>query len=386
MRSKHIPPVLFLAVLLWSSVAVSPRRTALAQSACTGVPFTDVSAFCAEIRMAYYTGITAGTSATTFSGDALVTRDQMAAFTTHGLTAALLRQSPRTAAGFFWTPIAGVPVATIGTAPVAIQSDGVDLWIADPSAQKLLRVNHNGAVLGTWTGLAGASDIQVVPGRIIVGATNTSVYAIDPALAPGAVSPFSTAPSPGGAGLAFDGQRIWRPSSTATTLSLLGVDGSYVAEFGPIPTPMRGILFDGTYMWLVVGDGTVRRINPLNFTTSDLLLGVAFNSTIHLGFDGENLWVPNPDNNEIFIIRPASLKVIATVVGNGLNGPNSVAFDGLRMLVTNKVGNSVSLFQAADLTPLGGITFSGGVNPAQGASDGLNFFVIGSGNGQLVKY
>src|SRR5262249_10546419 len=157
--------------------------------------------------------------------------------------------------------------------------------------------------------------------------------------------PFTTLPSPGGAGLAFDGQKIWRPSVSASTLSLLNADGSYLAEYGPMPTPMRGVFFDGTYVWLIAGDGTLRRGEPLTFASSDLLLGIAFLSTIRPGFDGVNLWIPNPDTNQVLIVRPSSQAVINTLTGNGLNGPSAVAFDGSNMLVSNRNGNSVSLFR-----------------------------------------
>ncbi len=358
----------------------------MAQSGCPGVPYTDISIFCAEIRIAYYTGITQGTTATTYSPGSNVVRDTMAAFTTRTLNAALLRGSPRSAAGMLWTPMAGAAIATVGSNPSGMVSDGADLWIVDGTSQKLFRVGHNGNVLGTWTGLSGASEVLVTPGRVIVSGANTSVYVIDPSQPPGAVAPFSSAPSAGGGGLAFDGQKIWRPSASATTVSLFNSDGTYLAEFGPMPTPIRGIFFDGTFMWLVAGDGTLRRVNPQTFVTSDILLGSAFLSAIRLGFDGQNLWVPNPENNQIFIVRPGSQTVIATVIGNSMNGPNAVAFDGLHMLVTNKGGNSVSVFQATDLTALGNSLLAPGVVPSQAASDGLNFFAIGSGNGQLWKF
>ena len=365
---------------------MAPLRTVSAQQACAGVPFADVSAFCAEIRIAYYVGITQGTSATTYSPGDTVTRDTLAAFTTRALNAALLRRSPRTAAGFLWSPGSGAAIATIGSNPSGVASDGVDLWIADSTSQKLYRVSHNGIPLATWTGLSGASDVLVVPGRVIVTGTNTSIYAVDPAQSPGAVSSSGASPSAGGVGLAFDGQKVWRPSAAASTLSLINPDGAYLAEFGPLPVPTRGIFFDGTYMWLLAGDGTLRRVNPFTFESADLALGAVFSSTVRPGFDGQNLWLPNPDSNQIFIVRPSSQTVIATLTGNGLNGPNAVACDGLRMLVTNKTGNSVSLFQATDATPLGSISLSQALAPAQAASDGLNFFVVGSGNGQLWKF
>src|SRR5207247_3568444 len=121
-----------------------------------------------------------------------------------------------------------------GTNPGAVVSDGHDLWIADANSQKLFRVNHTGTILATWTGLTGASDVLVTPGRIVVTGTSTSLYSIDPSQPGSAVSPSGTSPSAGGVGMVFDGQKIWRPSATTSTVSLLNPDGTYAAEFGPM--------------------------------------------------------------------------------------------------------------------------------------------------------
>src|ERR1041384_2326773 len=99
MRIKHICISMYFLLLLAVTLGITPLRTVSAQAGCAAVPFTDVSAFCAEIRMAYYTGITQGTTTTTYSPGNTVTRDTMAAFTTRTLNAALIRRSPRTAVG-----------------------------------------------------------------------------------------------------------------------------------------------------------------------------------------------------------------------------------------------------------------------------------------------
>src|SRR5204863_4498888 len=122
--------------------------------------------------------------------------------------------------------------------------DGADLWVADGNSQKLFRVSHTGTILAAWTGLSGASDVLVTPGRIIVTGTSTNLYAIDPSQPGAAVTASGTSASAGSVGLAFDGQKIWRPSATTSTVSLLNPDGTYAAEFGPMPVPTRGIFFD----------------------------------------------------------------------------------------------------------------------------------------------
>jgi hypothetical protein len=62
----------------------------------TTVPFTDVSSniFFCQIAEAYFSGLTNGTTPTTYSPDDFVRRDQMAAFTTRTQDAALIRGEP----------------------------------------------------------------------------------------------------------------------------------------------------------------------------------------------------------------------------------------------------------------------------------------------------
>src|SRR5215469_9130465 len=72
----------------------------------TTVPFTDVmsSPFFCQIAEAFFSGLTNGTSATTYSPSANVTRDQMAAFITRTQDSALRRGSRRAALKQWATP------------------------------------------------------------------------------------------------------------------------------------------------------------------------------------------------------------------------------------------------------------------------------------------
>ena len=74
--------------------------------AMTTVPFTDVgsSIFFCSIAEAYFSGLTNGTSATTYSPSDPVTREQMSAFITRTQDSGLRRGSRRAALKQFWTP------------------------------------------------------------------------------------------------------------------------------------------------------------------------------------------------------------------------------------------------------------------------------------------
>src|SRR5207244_1714634 len=113
-------------------------------------PFTDVgsSPFFCQIAEAFFSGLTSGTSATTYSPGNVVTREQMAAFVTRTQDSALRRGSRRAALNQWWTP------SPLGLGPDSpssytainmpapgqmVQSDGADIWVA--SGPNLNRVS-----------------------------------------------------------------------------------------------------------------------------------------------------------------------------------------------------------------------------------------------------
>jgi len=88
---------------LVASVAMGAGvATAVVQDVCG--TFTDVSpAFCPYVLEMYYLGITAGTSPTTYSPEAMVTRGQAAVFVSKGVNQAIARSSRRAALAQWWT-------------------------------------------------------------------------------------------------------------------------------------------------------------------------------------------------------------------------------------------------------------------------------------------
>jgi len=83
------------------------------------------SPFFCQIAEAFFSGLTNGTSATTFSPSQNVTREQMAAFTTRTMDQSLKRGSRRAALKQFWTPTSevGLGLTTVGTTPLLVESD-----------------------------------------------------------------------------------------------------------------------------------------------------------------------------------------------------------------------------------------------------------------------
>src|SRR5215472_16187582 len=155
MKASHrARPFMAGAVLLSAFLAGGAVRRV--QDTCG--PFTDVSAsICPYVLEAYYTGITVGTSATTFSPDLPITRGQAAVFTTKALNQALASSSRRAALGQWWTTTPryelGLGVTTVDGIPELVACDGMDVWTANLGGGSVSRVRaSDGRLLKTWTG------------------------------------------------------------------------------------------------------------------------------------------------------------------------------------------------------------------------------------------
>lgn len=223
--------------------------TQRAQDACG--PFTDVSSnFCPFVLEMYYLGITAGTSATTFSPNNPVTRGQAAVFVSKGLNQALARSSRRAAIGQWWTttPHWDIGLGVTDDAYGPVISDGADVWVNSLAGMKRVRAS-DGRVLETWPAFAGLPLAAM--GRIFAAA-GERIYMIDPSQPPG--KPVLVADNLGGQpqSIAFDGQRLW----TANRLGSVSVVTPSVTTPWPSVTVTSGfqsptgLVFDGTNMWV----------------------------------------------------------------------------------------------------------------------------------------
>jgi hypothetical protein len=115
--------VLVIALMLVITFGSGRLRadTGTCGGATTTLPFTDVTGnpFFCQIAEAFFSGLTNGTTATTYSPSLNVPREQMAAFVTRTLDQSLKRGSRRAALDQYWTPtsIAGLAFTTVGTGP-----------------------------------------------------------------------------------------------------------------------------------------------------------------------------------------------------------------------------------------------------------------------------
>src|ERR1700675_4426975 len=104
------------------ALAVASNLVAASQPCGTGsypFPYTDVASvtdpFCPGIMEAYVTGVSKGTSPTTFSPNNTVTRVQMTTFLQRSLDQGLARSSRRAALNQWWIPQTTVATQTIPT-------------------------------------------------------------------------------------------------------------------------------------------------------------------------------------------------------------------------------------------------------------------------------
>jgi hypothetical protein len=390
--------IVLMAVIIALTTASTQLRadTGMCGGASTTLPFTDVPAaniFFCSIAEAYFSGLTNGTSPTTFSPSAVVDRQQMAAFVTRTMDQSLKRSSPRGALGQWWTPQAASSLGrtTVGIGPQQPKSDGADIWVPNGNFGGVGTVSRvrasDGKLLDTWTGTSDAAGVLIAMGRVFVtGHTNPGrLYQIDPTQPAGDVTTVANNLGGGPGEIAFDGARIWTANDIETgsvsivTLNPISVTTVSEGFFSP-----TGIIYDGTNIWVAdTGDNKITKLDANGAIIQEVAVGI---NPFFPVFDGTNIWVPNINGNTVSVVRASTGTVIATLSGNGLNFPMSAAFDGERILVTNNGGNSVSLWKAADLTPIGFLATGANTFPLGVCSDGLNFWVTLAGANQLVRF
>src|SRR6185295_11310882 len=100
----------FLVISVMANLTILSSKIQADTGSCGGVtstlPFTDVqgNGFFCQIAQAYFSGLTNGTSATTYSPSDPVPREQMAAFITRTMDQSLKRGSDRAVTEKWWTP------------------------------------------------------------------------------------------------------------------------------------------------------------------------------------------------------------------------------------------------------------------------------------------
>jgi hypothetical protein len=387
----------FRAVLMMAPmliITIASTRLRADSGSCGGttliLPFTDVAGnpFFCEIAEAFFSGLTNGTTPTTYSPAQNVPREQMAAFITRTLDQSLKRGSRRAALNQFWTPTSdGLGLTTVGGTPQLVESDGTDLWVASFN-NSVSRVRaSDGKLLDTWTGADFAFGVLAAKGFIFITGNTVnpggSLYRIDPTQPAGSVTTLTNSLGAFTRGIAFDGARVWT-ANAGGSISIVTLNPFSVAPVTAGFNQPLGILYDGANMW--VTDQATGKLFKLDSNGAII-------QTVNVGtepqfpvFDGTNIWVPNLGSHDVTVVRASTGAILATLTGNGLVEARTAAFDGERILVTSLVGNSVSLWKAADLSPLGSVIIGSNPGPNGACSDGLNFWITFLNTAQLARF
>ena len=403
--NRAIMLIAAMSVVIAGSTQLS-ADTGMCGGSSTTLPFTDVPAaniFFCSIAEAYFSGVTNGTTSTTYDPSANVPREQMAAFVSRAMDQSVKRAGKRAALGQFWTNSGGnnLALTAVGINPLLVKSDGADLWVANNGASTVSRVRaSDGKLLDTWTGADAAYGVLIALGKVFVTgrffANQGRLYQIDPTQPSGAVTTLSTAVGTAPVGIAFDGQRIWIANNgepEAGSVSIITLNPVTVTHVTAGFFHPGGILYDGANIWVTdwvtdQGDRVIQKLDSNGVVLQSVPLDIGTNPGFP-AFDGTNIWAPNPNANTVTVIRAAtgsSGTVLATLSGNGLNYPEQAAFDGERILVTNAMGTSVSVWKATDLTPIGTYSVGSGGNPFGVCSDGVNFWITFPGSGMLARF
>lgn len=350
-------------------------------------PFGDVPpAICAYVTELFVLGITVGTSPTTFSPDAPLTRGQGAVFAAKALGQTLVRGSRRAALGQWWTTTPhyelGLGITHVPYNPVGgVIADGADVWAASGNEF------HNGAVtrfrasdgrvLETWT-IPDAYALLGAMGRIFVadfGVQAGGLFVIDPSQAPSSLSSVIDPVAGGISSLAFDGKRIWAAGGGQVLIITPSASAPWPVTV--TKTAAFDLVFDGTNMWAVdigADPGSLVKLDENGNALQTVPVG---GNPRFATFDGANIWVPNLGSASVTVVRASTGDVLATLpIGTDPdhNLPFAAAFDGQRVLVTDLYWK-LWIFKAADLSPIGTADTAQGNSPYQVCSDGMHFFV-----------
>jgi hypothetical protein len=368
-----------------------------AQEMCGGqnypFPFTDVSGvgatFCPGIMEAHVTGISKGTTATTFSPNQDVTRLQMTTFLQRSVDQVLTRGSRRAALNQWWTPQGanGLQKFAVGGSAQYCTADGENIWVSDRIGNIYQVQASTGKLSGPWTGAGTDVGLLTALGKIWV-ADNSSpgkLYMIDPTTAPGAASLVVGGLGNAPLGIAFDGLDIWTANFGGSVSKIDPVAKTVLFTVSTGFSQLFGILFDGANIWVTDNAaGTLLKLDSSGVILQTVTVGTNPTSPV---FDGTNIWVPNSGDSSITVVQASTGNIVATINPDGTNllkFPPAASFDGERVLITNG-DSSVVLFKAADVSFIANVATGASTSPYGACSDGISFW-IADNTGNLLRF
>jgi S-layer family protein len=359
------------------------------------IPFTDVPSnniFFCSIAAAYFSGLTNGTSPTTYNPSDPVPREQMAAFITRTLDQSLRRGSKRAALGQWWTlrPVVDSKI-DVGDAPQFLASDGEYVYVSNHNSSTFSKVRAStGEVIDTYSfpSFINPQGMLVAGGNLWIGGSDR-IWRIRldfPNVFSSTVQNDYFCQS-----LTCDGINIWTANFGAGpngSISRIAMDG--FVSTGKFTTGFNrpvGIVFDGTWLWVTdYGDNTLKGVDPSSGAVVGSPIPVGTNPGMPT-FDGTNIWVPALTAPQVVVVRAVGPFLGTVLASYSVQfGFFSSAFDGERILMTNYTFDRVALWKASDLTPIGNFAMPAGSSPIGVCSDGVKFWVALQNTDQIIRF
>lgn len=238
----------------------------------------------------------------------------------------------------------------VGVYPIELAFDGHNVWVTDYDSSDVTAVGEYGQVLKVIQLPSNANPEGILfDGRFIWTANNgagaNSVSKIDPkTLTLLATYPVDANPD----GVAFDGTYIWVTNSNSNNVTRLdrqtgAIQRTYATGSFPL-----SIIFDGKNMW--IGNGQSDSFG--NYTTGSVTAirayGGVYLGSIPVGktvrgllYDGTYIWICNSADNSVTLLRAAD----GTRAGTYAAGPapRALAYDGTRMWIANSTTNTLTV-------------------------------------------
>lgn len=213
---------------------------------------------------------------------------------------------------------------TIGggaTGPHGIAYDGNHLWVANETSNTITRLDRAGVRVSTISsatlGAIGPTNLAFDGTDIwVVGSATNQVKKIQISTE---TVPATVTVGSGPRGIAFDGVHLWVTNETANTVSkitlaggvaatipMVGIAGYFTETWDagleewvtdwvePIPASPRGVVFDGTSIWVTNANAPISTVVQINPTTNAVLTTISLSNgdaPSNVAFDGSSIWV-----------------------------------------------------------------------------------------------
>jgi hypothetical protein len=181
-------------------------------------------------------------------------------------------------------------------------------------------------------------------------------------------------------GITFDGSNIWVSIGDGTLTKVRASDGTILGNFSAGLGSGAGLMcFDGANVWVTSYYNNA--VVKMRASDGAILGTFPAHQAYALAFDGTNIWVVNHFDNTVTKLRASDGANLGTfAVGSQ---PIGVTFDGANIWVMNSYSSSVTELRASDGTTLG--TFSIGGQPVFAAFDGANIWVASDATNSVTK-